>query len=178
MLACVDGRKGLPEAMAAVCPHTQGMCRSIGAPQPPEVLGTAPGRGGGLESHRWCHDPRGGGAGPRALRRALGHQGPRHQPERARRLGSIDSVLCLSTGDLACHLYDERHCIVDLCAAEGAERPWRVPHDESMIKLVYMGLQHVAKVDAADSGVESCPQSIRDAVWGAGAGVKKVTHLA
>ena len=32
-------------------------------------------------------------------------------------------------------------------------------------------------MDPTNSGVESSPESIRDSVWGAGTGVKKVTHL-
>ena len=43
--------------------------------------------------------------------------------------------------------------------------------------VVYGTATHSQKMDAADIRVESRPQSVCDAVWRAGAGVKKVTHL-
>ena len=52
------------------------------------------------------------------------------------------------------------------------------PNDESIIKAVVYGAATCRqKVDPAHSRVESRPQSVCDSVRGAGAGVKKVTHL-
>ena len=136
----------------------------------------ASGRGGRPPGDLWCHHL---ADAEQALERlpTAGTPSANHQPKLARRLGAaifFDYPPAIRRAIYTTNAIESlNYSLRKVLKSRGA-----FPNDESIIKLLYMGLQHVAKkVDAAHSGVESCPQSVRDSVWGAGAGVKTVTQL-
>jgi transposase-like protein len=93
-MACVDGLQGLPEAIETVFPKTQvQLCMVQKVRNSLTDVPWQERRGGGLAGALWGPAPGGGGAGAGALRGPLGPQVPRHESERARRLGLVDGVL-------------------------------------------------------------------------------------
>ena len=88
-IACVDGRKELPEAIEAVFPHTQVQLYIMTLC----ALAGAPGRGGRPPRDLWRRHPHGRRIGAGALCRALGRQVSDHKPELAGRLGLLAGPL-------------------------------------------------------------------------------------
>jgi hypothetical protein len=128
--ACVDGLHGRPEAIAPVLPHPQGPLGMVHKVR--HRLREVPWRARRAVAaeparDRWRHHPHGRGAGPGALCRPRGPQGPSQQPEWARRRGAVDGVLGRSPGDASRHLDDPRYGVVKLCAAEGTQRAQGMP---------------------------------------------------
>jgi putative transposase len=147
VIACVDGLKGLPEALAAVCPKTQGQRCIVHKVRHSLTDGPWKERRAVAAALRALSGATTLAAAEQALERFAARWAPTYPASRPRWLAAGDRLTVFFAYPLAM-----RRAIYTTNAIESLHYALRkvrkgrgaFPNDESIVKLLYLGLQHVA----------------------------------